>query len=567
MAVGDRAMTTTTAATPCAQLVYTSASRTLEGAGFGVVLKSRDWPAALGDSRSSLGSLIGFEDACFGLLHRPGGRLAYSKLPADTDGFGRPGNYVVHLLWDKAVRLTPREVLAFQRSEGFLASLPADFQPSAEADGVAVPSVRRSVPVLSGDDVDELAGHLAEVLAALGEGSGVASLPERTASGCPVPEIVFAVLPRGLMAPVSLHVGSASPMGDTAPVAVLVGAPARSDVVVTADDVARARALLDSAARRELCPDSTRRLADLDRWLFVDLWAESDPESLSDAQLVAVLGSEAAGSWLLRHVEVATAVAASSLEVDAALRSALDRHPEALDRLRDRELTAALSAVFDGGDEVPAGFTGLTEGELCEAFTADLDRGRRVRSIGPAAALFVEESLSLGYPLELLRLTDDHEGLARLATKRPVVRAALVREWDGCGGAASACTSLLGHLLVRDIAWVATLGPASPEYVVRSALTWASARLDAARMEDLAVTVASGELAGQGWALRDVLFVCKLPDDDVADIIARNYDLLARDDGWPRGLAKLIDGRFTVEPPAPAEVPTAKSRWRRRRPD
>jgi hypothetical protein len=261
---------------------------------------------------------------------------------------------------------------------------------------------------------------------------------------------------------------------------------------------------------------------------------------------------------------VATAVAASSAEVDAALRSALDRHPDAFDRLRDRELTAALSAVFDGGDEVPAGVTGLTERELCEAFTADLGRGRRVTSIGPAAALFVEESLSLGYPVALLWLTDDHEGLARLATKRPVVRKALVREWDACAGSSPACTSLFGHLLLQDNAWVTTLGPTAAESVVRSALSWASERLVAARVEDLAVTVASGELAGQGWALRDVLFVCKLPDDEVADIIARNYDLLARDDGWPRGLAKLLDRRLIVEAPAP-DAAAGKSRWRRRR--
>jgi hypothetical protein len=72
----SKPMTATTATTPCAQLVYTSASRTLEGAGFGVVLMSKDWPAALGDSRSSLGSLVGFDVASFGLLHRAGGGLA-----------------------------------------------------------------------------------------------------------------------------------------------------------------------------------------------------------------------------------------------------------------------------------------------------------------------------------------------------------------------------------------------------------------------------------------------------------------------------------------------------------
>ncbi|HKO23437.1 MAG TPA: hypothetical protein VJY65_01715, partial [Chloroflexota bacterium] len=65
----------------------------------------------------------------------------------------------------------------------------------AQAPGVAVPSVRRSVPVLTSDDAAELAPCLASVLAAWKAGSGVVSLPERTASGCPVPETVFSVLP------------------------------------------------------------------------------------------------------------------------------------------------------------------------------------------------------------------------------------------------------------------------------------------------------------------------------------------------------------------------------------
>ena len=552
--------------TPCAQLVYTSAGRTLEGAGFGVVLTSRDWPAALGDTRSSLGSLVGFERECFGLLHRAGGRLAYSKVPADSDAFGRPGNYVVHLLWDKAGRLTPRDVLALRRSGGFLASLPAEFEPSAEADAVPVPTARRSLPAFSADDVDALTPHVATLLAALSVGSGVVHVPARTASAVDVAQVVAQVLPRGLVGGIGLHVGAGQRMGDTAAVSLVVGAPGRSDVEPDGHDLGRAHALLESAAKGELCPDSVRRLADLDRWLFVDTWMGLDPAMLTDDQLVGVLGSDGAGRWLESppNAEVATAVAASSAEVEAALLAALERNPEAGDRLRDRELTAALEAIFDGADSVPAGYAGLTQGDVCEAFTASLARGRRVAAIGPGTALFVEESLNLGHPLALLELGDDHAGLARLATKRPVVRKALVREWAACEGAAGACTSVLGHLLLEDTDWVTTLGGGTPEPVVRSALTWASKRLAAERVEELAVTVASGDLAGQGWALGDVLFVCELPDDEVARMIGDNFELLARDAGWPRELAKLMAARL-LDVPEPAGNGAGRHRWSRRR--
>jgi hypothetical protein len=306
-----------------------------------------------------------------------------------------------------------------------------------------------------------------------------------------------------------------------------------------------------------------RRLADLDRWLFVDTWLEQDAGTLTDEQLVGVLGSDGAGRWLeaVGNAEVATVVAAHSAEVEAALRAALDRHPEAMDRLRDRELVAALAAIFDGAERVPAGFTGLTQADVCEAFTAELRRGRRASALGVGTGLFVEESLNHGFPLRLLEVSDDPAGLAALATRRPVVRKALVREW-AAGGASS---SVLGHLLVEDTDWISALGPLTPDSVVRSALTWAATQLAPERVEELAVTVASGDLAGQGWALGDVLFVCELPDDDVAEIVARNFELFARDAGWPSGLAGLIDARLAGDAPEPVASGSGRHRWRRRR--
>ena len=97
--------------TACPQLVYTSASRTLEGPGFGVFAMSRDWPPSLGTSRSTLGSLIGQppDGDAYGVLSLAGGRLAYRKIALASDDFGRSGNYVVQLLWDGGGSLTARD--------------------------------------------------------------------------------------------------------------------------------------------------------------------------------------------------------------------------------------------------------------------------------------------------------------------------------------------------------------------------------------------------------------------------------------------------------------------------
>jgi hypothetical protein len=564
--------------TTCPQLVYTSASRTLEGPGFGVVRMSPDWPAEVGDSRSTLGPLIGSDAGeSFGLLHTAGGRIAYRKVPADTDAFGRPGNYLVHLLWDGGGRLTPRDVLAFRRGGGFLDALPAGAEPSREAPAVVVPAARRSLPALTADDVDALVPSVASVLAAVSAGAGVVGLPARTASGCDVAEVVFGVLPRALASAVALHIGTASTMGDAAPVRVHVvpdaGADVPSDVVPGAPDTARARALLEAAAKKELCSDQMRKLETLDRWLFADTWMGLDPASLTATQLVGVLESDGAGRWLSSPsaVDAACAVAASAPQVETALRTALARHPEAWDRLRDRELTAALSSVFSGAGkgDVPGGFTGLTREELCEAFAAELARGRPLTAVGGAAAALVEESLTGAYPVALLALTEDPAGLARLATRRAVVREALVREWaeaDRSGGWPAGCTSLFGHLLLEDPDWFLTLAGSTPSSVVRSALPWAAERLSAPLVERLAVTVASSDLAGQGWALRDVVFRSGLPDEEIAEMVARNFLVLAGDDGWPREVARLAAGALGAATGGAASEGRRKTgMWSRRR--
>ena len=95
------------------------------------------------------------------------------------------------------------------------------------------------------------------------------------------------------------------------------------------------------------------------------------------------------------------------------------------------------------------------------------------------------------------------------------------------------------HLLLEDPDWFLTLGGCTPPAVLRSALPWAAERLSALLVERLAVTVASSDLAGQGWALRDVLFRSGLPDEQIAAIARRNFSLLAGDDGWPRKVARL----------------------------
>ena len=271
---------------------------------------------------------------------------------------------------------------------------------------------------------------------------------------------------------------------------------------------------------------------------------ELDPAALTEAQLVAVLTASGAGRWLgsPRAASVTLAVAARDLAVETALRAAIRRDPAARAGVRAAELAGVLRAVFDGRRTRTSDFSGLTQGDLAAGFTRELTRGRRLRRIDAEAGLLVEQALSLGHDVPLIGLTDDAEGLAALVARRPEVRKALLREWSVAQWS-EAQDELLAQLVLYDPEWFAALAPVSPEASLRSALQWAAGQLSAGQVERLAVVVTSSAVAGRGWALRCVLFPCGLPAEEVAGILGRHFELFARDDGWPRPLARETELR------------------------
>ncbi|WP_147263053.1 hypothetical protein [Geodermatophilus sp. TF02-6] len=535
----------------CPQALYTSAARTLEGPGFGVLARSADWPAEVGRSRAALGALVGFrpEDGeAYGFLHRGDGRVLYRKVAARADGFGRPGNYLVHLLWDGSGRLGVRELLQLRRTGRLLAALPEDCFPTADLTPLRVPLADRTVPALTAEDVDALTPLLAGVLAALAADRGTCPLPRRTPSGREVADVVFAVLPRALTAAVSLHAGPRADDGDTAPVTVELAAAEPGTAPPRAPaDTERARTLLEAVCKAELPPDDVADLRRLDAWLFADAWAERDAAALTADQLACVLESPAAPGWLARGRNTAAALDAAegSPLVEASLRAAVEREPAAAELVRTEVVAALLDEVFDGAAGpagLAVGLAGVTQGDLCRAVADQVSRGRRVARLDRATGLLVEQALSLGVDLPLLRLTGDHWQLALLATRRRVVGDALADQWRRAGAEQwdDERRALLGNLLVADAGWLARLDGAVPTSCLPPVLRWAALRLDAAGVEQLAVAVATGVGAGLGWALREVLFGAQLPAADAGGVLGRQLELLLVDDGWPRELAESL---------------------------
>jgi hypothetical protein len=72
--------------------------------------------------------------------------------------------------------------------------------------------------------------------------------------------------------------------------------------------------------------------------------------------------------------------------------------------------------------------------------------------------------------------------------------------------------------------------------------------MSARQVEQLATVVASSSVGGRGWAVRCVLFRCGLPAEEVLGILGRHFELFARDDEWPRPLAR--ETAAALQPPA-----------------
>jgi hypothetical protein len=264
---------------------------------------------------------------------------------------------------------------------------------------------------------------------------------------------------------------------------------------------------------------------------------------------------------------VATALAVQDAQVEEALRAAIARDPAARSGVQVVELGAVLRAVFDGGRTQTTDFTGLTQGDLCAGFSQELARGRRPARVGSDAALLVEQSLGLGHDVPLVRLSDDAAGLAALAARRPLVREALLRQWSSAFAAgewSQAHDELLTHLLLFDADWFGSLSPITPEPALTAALRRAAQQMSARQVERLAVVVASSEVAGRGWALRYVLFPSGLPAEEVAEIVRAQFTVLARDDGWPRALARETAAQLRAAAEG-ADPPDDRPKRRRRR--
>lgn len=148
----------------CEQLRYTWAERRLDGSGpgFGVVLRSAGWPAALLDDPDLRELVTGLPigarrlDAEFPtsfLSHRrwEGGAVLVAKRPVGTDGAGRPGNYAVHALFDPGATLGALDLEPLLTAGYFSLERRVDGEPDADAPALQVPAAARwSLPPARG---------------------------------------------------------------------------------------------------------------------------------------------------------------------------------------------------------------------------------------------------------------------------------------------------------------------------------------------------------------------------------------------------------------------------------
>lgn len=139
----------------CEQAILTSANQTLQGGGgFGLVAHSAGWPGGI-DAGSNLTSFMpqgaaslvaNTEVAPHSLAYRQteAGPMVWRKTMIDRDAFGRPGNYLMHVLLDTGRVIDPRMALSLWNEPALLNELPAPLVATRE-----LPPVSLSISELS----------------------------------------------------------------------------------------------------------------------------------------------------------------------------------------------------------------------------------------------------------------------------------------------------------------------------------------------------------------------------------------------------------------------------------
>ena len=135
----------------CAQLRYTWAERRLDGrgAGFGIVVRSRDWPDELLSDPGVKQLLTDMSPdarrespetalALVTHLRVQGGALLVAKRSVGTDGAGRPGNYTIHALFDPAGIVGALDLSALVAGGTFRLERDVDIVPDGDAEPISV---------------------------------------------------------------------------------------------------------------------------------------------------------------------------------------------------------------------------------------------------------------------------------------------------------------------------------------------------------------------------------------------------------------------------------------------
>jgi hypothetical protein len=523
----------------CEQLVYTSARRTLEGTGFGVLAHSPGWPQHLGLTGRNLGRLAAAPvsgDDEVALLRREGGALVYRKRCSGEDAMGRSGNYLVHLLWDPRGELTLREVVALLEG-GALLDDASGLEPTPELPRLAVPLRPRQRLAAT---TTEAGSCVAAVLRLLQTG-GQVELPASLPSGSSSLAVLSAALPRGLLELLSLLPADAGDLGQDAAVVALRLRPGAA----LEEPTEAARLVVEAADAGTEVPDSLASWAQLDRWLSARRWAAEDPSILSAQQVGTVLGSDEGERWLVRGgawraVEAAEADPGALRALRAAVTSSAARLlvAEAAARL----LTDSLLA----GRPTPhrtLRIGGLRDARLVEVMLTLQEQGG-IDRLDDAGRRLLETALAASTALHPARLL--HPGLlSELMSERPVVEAA-VRSLATDDPLLRRRTA--EALLAADPTWLGELEGRLSYQELHDLLADEAREADEDRLDQL--VVAAVRLPGRrGFALRSLL--AQAPAELAAAVLAKRGDDVLEEDGWPAALVREV------------EVSRRRSAWRR----
>lgn len=303
-------------------IIYSWATKTIDGTGYGVVGTSRGWMPRVVSKDGNLGTLARFLPRNTSILptlnrglrsielleHGTLGRILVKKTYLGADTAGRAGRYLVHIVKLGDVTWTPAEALSVAQT-ALLDDWSVDAESSTQLPPLSIEPASTLVdPSVQRHDLRYMLGGILEHFES---GRSLVLSCDRESAEASFSD-ALSMLPVGLTSPLTFSTFSSYPAQSTADITlidlalsdlddtddVLAPEPAEGWRTPSASALELADRLIELGSNGNAPSPEIGSTAELNGWVVVTDALAAPPASLNDQQVISLVTGQASSDWL-----------------------------------------------------------------------------------------------------------------------------------------------------------------------------------------------------------------------------------------------------------------------------